>query len=121
GEGVALGKLGRLDDAIASYDNALEFKPDDHQAWYNRGVALGNIGRFDDAIASYDKALEIKPDDPSVYYNKACAYALQNKIQLAIENLQQAINLDVKYKDMAKTNTDFDSIRDNEQFQELLQ
>ena len=119
--GVALDKLGRLDDAIASYDNALEFKPDDHQAWYNRGVALGNIGRFDDAIASYDKALEIKPDDPSVYYNKACAYALQNKIQLAIENLQQAINLDVKYKDMAKTNTDFDSIRDNEQFQELLQ
>ncbi|EHJ14786.1 TPR repeat-containing protein [Crocosphaera watsonii WH 0003] len=35
--------------------------------------------------------------------------------------MQQAINLDVKYKDMAKTNTDFDSIRDNEQFQELLQ
>ena len=82
---------------------------------------LRQLERYEEEITSYDKALEIKPDDPSVYYNKACAYALQNKIQLAIENLQQAINLDVKYKDMAKTNTDFDSIRDNEQFQELLQ
>ena len=62
---IALGKLGRLDDAIASYDKALEIKPDDHEAWYNRGVALGNLGRLDDAIASYDKALEFKPDDPS--------------------------------------------------------
>ncbi len=119
--GVALGNLGRFDEAIASYDNALEIKPDLDQAWYNRGVALGNLGRFDEEIASYDKALEIKPDLHEAYYNKACAYALQNNIQLAIENLQQAINLDVKNKDRAKTDTGFDIIRDNEQFKELLQ
>ena len=91
-------ELQAYQQAVDCYQIAVNFKPDKHEAWNNRGVALGNIGRFDDAIASYDKALEIKPDDPSVYYNKACAYALQNKIQLAIENLQQAINLDVKYK-----------------------
>nr|NCR02384.1 tetratricopeptide repeat protein [Microcystis aeruginosa L211-11]NCR33960.1 tetratricopeptide repeat protein [Microcystis aeruginosa L211-101] len=38
--------------AIASYDRALEFKPDDHEAWYNRGSALGNLGRDEEAIAS---------------------------------------------------------------------
>ncbi|MEG3978334.1 tetratricopeptide repeat protein, partial [Microcoleus sp. herbarium8] len=43
-------------------DKALEFKPDDYEAWYNRGIALHNLGRFKDAIASYDKALKIKPD-----------------------------------------------------------
>jgi tetratricopeptide (TPR) repeat protein len=48
--------------AIASYDRALEIKPDYHEAWNNRGVALGNLGRLEEAIASYDRALEIKPD-----------------------------------------------------------
>ncbi|MEO1743178.1 MAG: tetratricopeptide repeat protein, partial [Cyanobacteria bacterium J06629_9] len=55
--------LGRKEDAIDSYDKAIEFKPDYHQAWYNRGVALAALGRKEDAIDSYDKAIEFKPDD----------------------------------------------------------
>ena len=51
--------LGRLEAAIASYDKALEIKPDYHVAWNNRGIALDNLGRGEEAIASYDKALEI--------------------------------------------------------------
>ncbi|MGB7707931.1 MAG: tetratricopeptide repeat protein, partial [Microcoleus sp.] len=47
---------------IASFDKALEIKPDYHEAWYNRGVALNNLGRIEKAIASWDKALEFKPD-----------------------------------------------------------
>jgi tetratricopeptide (TPR) repeat protein len=31
-----------MEEAIASYDKALEIKPDYHEAWYNRGFALGN-------------------------------------------------------------------------------
>jgi tetratricopeptide (TPR) repeat protein len=120
--GIALGNLGRLEDAIASYDKALEFKPDDHEAWYNRGIALGNLGRLEDAIASYDKALEFKPDDTSAFYNKACCYALHSQIDQAIQNLQQAINLNPdKYREMAKTDSDFDSMRSDVRFQALIQ
>ena len=57
-----------MDEAIASYDKALQLKPDDHQAWYNRGIALGNLGRLDEAIASFDKALQLKPDE-EIYIN----------------------------------------------------
>jgi tetratricopeptide (TPR) repeat protein len=53
--------------AIASYDKALEIKPDFHEAWYNRGIALGNLGRYEEAIASWDRALEIKPDDHEAF------------------------------------------------------
>ncbi|TRU86842.1 MAG: tetratricopeptide repeat protein, partial [Microcystis novacekii Mn_MB_F_20050700_S1D] len=56
--------------AIASYDQALEIKPDFHQAWYNRGIALGKLGRYEDAIASYARALEIKPDDHEAWNNR---------------------------------------------------
>jgi tetratricopeptide (TPR) repeat protein len=73
------------------------------------------------AIASYDQALAIKPDDPNPYHNKACAYSLQNQIELALENLQKAIQLSPEeYRNMAKTDTDFDSIRCDPGFQALI-
>jgi tetratricopeptide (TPR) repeat protein len=54
--------------AIASYDKALEIKPDYHVAWYNRGIALHNLGRLEEAIASYNKSLEFKPDQPATWF-----------------------------------------------------
>jgi tetratricopeptide (TPR) repeat protein len=90
-------------------------------AWYNRGIALGNLGRYEEEIASYDQAVEIKPDYANTYYNKACCYGLQNNVELAIENLQRAISLDSQYRDMAKTDKDFDKIREDVRFQELFE
>jgi tetratricopeptide (TPR) repeat protein len=40
--------------AIASYDKAIAFKSDFHQAWHNRGNALSNLGQLDEASASCD-------------------------------------------------------------------
>ncbi|MCV3217064.1 tetratricopeptide repeat protein, partial [Plectonema radiosum NIES-515] len=120
--GIALRNLGRLEEAIASYDKALEFKPDKDTAWYNRGNALRNLGRYEDAIASYDKALEFKPDKDEAFYNKACCYALQGNIEQAIENLQVAINLNPEEcGEWAKTDSAFDSIREDKRFQVLIQ
>ncbi|MEQ9354082.1 CHAT domain-containing protein [Coleofasciculus chthonoplastes] len=59
--------------AIASYDKALQFKPDFHQAWYNRGVALADLGEYKEAIASYDKALQFKPDFHQAWNNRGVA------------------------------------------------
>jgi tetratricopeptide (TPR) repeat protein len=119
--GYVLRNLGRLEEAITSYDQALKIQPDYYQAWYNRGYVLGNLGRLEEAITSYDQALKIKPDDTTTFYNKACCYALQGNVEQAIENLQQAINLNPdKYREMAKTDSDFDSIREDERFQSLL-
>ena len=109
-------------EAIASYDKALEIKPDKHEAWYNRGNALGKLGKWEEAIASYDKALEFKPDDTSAFYNKACCYALNGQVDSSIQNLQRAINLNPdKYREMAKTDSDFDKVRSYPEFQALIQ
>ena len=120
GQGLALGLLGRNEEEIASFDKAVEIKPDYHQAWNNRGFALDELGRYEDAIASYDKAVEIKPDKHQAWYNKARCYALQENVDLAVENLKQAISLNPEYREMAKTDPDFNSIREDERFQALL-
>jgi tetratricopeptide (TPR) repeat protein len=118
--GIALDDLGRYEEAIASYDQALAVKPDLHEAWDNRGYILSNLERYEEALISYDKALQIQPDHANAYYNKAYCYGLQKKIDLAIESLQHAITLDSKYRDMAKTDSDFDGIRDSDRFRELI-
>ncbi|MEH2294426.1 TPR end-of-group domain-containing protein [Nostoc sp.] len=100
----------------------LKFKPDYHQAWYNRGYALDKLGRFEEAIASYDQALNFKPDLHQAWYNKACYYALQGNIEQTLENLQKAINISPdEWREWAKTNSDFDGIREDERFQALIQ
>ena len=120
--GYALVNLGRIEEAISSYDQALKIKPDKYEPWNNRGVALWDLGQIEEAISSYDQTLKIKPDGTRIFYNKACCYALQGNVEQAIENLQQAINLSPdKYREMAKTDSDFDSIRDDERFQALIQ
>ena len=76
---------------------------------------------YEEAISSYDKAVEFKPDFHEAWYNKACSYSLQGNIEQAIENLKTAISLNLdKYREMAKTDSDFDAIREDERFQELI-
>ena len=118
--GVALDNLGRYEEALASYDQALHHKPDDHADWDNRGNALNKMGKMEAAIASYDQALAIKPDFANALYNKACAYGLQSQIEAAITCLKEAISLDPKYREMAKTDADFDATRGDALFQSLL-
>ena len=119
--GNALGHLGRYEEAIASYDKAIAIKPDDHEAWYNRGNALGNLGRYEDAIASCDKAIEFKPDKHEAWYDCARAYSCLGDIDTAIEKLHQAINLNAEYREIAKTDVNFDAIRNDERFMALMQ
>jgi len=81
--GLALEELGRYEDAIASFDQAIHLKPNP-KAWDKRGYALVQMGRDPQAIASFDKALS-SPDYASAYYNKASCYALQSQVDLALK------------------------------------
>jgi tetratricopeptide (TPR) repeat protein len=83
--------------AIASYDRALEFKPDNHLAWYNRGVALGNLGRLAEAIASYDRALEIKPDNHLAWNNRGVALGNLGRWTEEIASYDQALEFKPDY------------------------
>ncbi|WP_353930331.1 tetratricopeptide repeat protein [Okeanomitos corallinicola TIOX110] len=113
--------LGRDKEAISSFGKAVEIKPDLHLAWNNRGISLNNLGKYEEAISSYDKAVEIKPDYHLAWYNKSRIYALQSNLKQAIKNLQTAINIHPEeVKEWAKTNSDFDAIREDESFQALI-
>jgi len=87
----------------------------------NRAYALLALGRNDEAMADWDKVLEIDPNYANAYCNKACYFALQNQVELALENLRRAIELEPeRCRESAKIDADFDGIRGDVRFQELL-
>ena len=52
-----LGRLGKYQEALSSYDRALKIRDDKYGAWRGRGAVLDELERDEDALASYDKAL----------------------------------------------------------------
>ncbi|MEH2252079.1 tetratricopeptide repeat protein [Nostoc sp.] len=121
-KGLTLSLLGRYDEALTNLNEAVKLQPEYPLWWANQGIVLARAGRYQDSLASCEKALELQANDESGHYGKACYFALQNDVDLAIKNLQQAINLNPRRcRREAKVNPDFDSIRDNLKFQALLQ
>jgi tetratricopeptide (TPR) repeat protein len=96
-KGVALGNLGRYEDAIAAWDAALAIKPVGHEALYNKGVALGNLGRHEDAIATWDAALAIKPDGHEAFNNKGVALDELGRYEEAIAAYDAALTIKPDY------------------------
>ncbi len=52
---VTIGQLGRHDQALAAYEQALALKPDYHLAWKNRGDCLEKLGRQEEAQVAYEQ------------------------------------------------------------------
>jgi predicted O-linked N-acetylglucosamine transferase (SPINDLY family) len=95
--GNVLQALGRLDEALASYDKALEIEPKLINALYNRGVTLSNMKRMADALASYDKALEIAPDDADIWMNRVPALIDLNRLEEALAAAEKLLAMAPHY------------------------
>ncbi|MFC2066651.1 tetratricopeptide repeat protein [Chloroflexota bacterium] len=119
--GAAYTKLERYDDAFADLNRSLELRPNDAGALNNRGVMYAKLERYDDALADLNRSLELNPDDHGTFYNLACLFSRQGKADDALTYLEKAININKKYQEMAKTDTDFDNIRNDPRFKKLIE
>jgi serine/threonine protein kinase/predicted RNA polymerase sigma factor len=68
-KGYALNALGRHEEALTAYDEAIRLNPEYREAYYNKGVALEQVGRYEEALLAYKKAQELDPQDTPVKIN----------------------------------------------------
>jgi len=116
-----LRRLGRNEEAIVSYEEALKHKPDGHEAWINKGYAWLRLGEPEKALEHFEKAKNISGDEADFSFNKACLASVLGNTDLALAELQKAIEADPKqYLERARTDSDFDSIRRDDRFQALI-
>ena len=76
--------------------------------------------RYLEATQSYNAAVKLDPNLAEARYQNARSYAMQYRVNLAIGNLQWAIDMHEQYKEMAKTDSAFAAIRAEEQFKKLI-
>lgn len=80
--GNTLYKKNKVDDAIASYDEAASAATDAEtksKALYNKGVLYHKNNRLGEAIAAYKEALRLTPDDAEIRKNLQLALMAQRK------------------------------------------
>jgi len=94
---VALVRLGRLQEAMGHWEQALRIKPDSAKVRYNMGVALQRAGKVSEAIAQYEPALRIKPDYAEAHSNLGVALEQTHRVREAIEQYEQALRIKPDY------------------------
>ena len=91
--GLAYGNLGRYDDEIAAYREALRINPEYADAWYNLGLAYRALDRYDDAIAAYREALRINREDAKAWYNLGVTYGVLGRYDDATAAYREALRI----------------------------
>jgi len=117
----ALRQLERYEEALPFLRRAIELRPGLVPVYVAIGWCAKRVGRLGEAIAAMEKALEIAPSDGLLHYNLACYLSLAGRRDEAIHQLREAIRLDRKFREHARTETDFDPIRGDEEFEGLIE
>jgi tetratricopeptide (TPR) repeat protein len=77
-------------------------------------------GEVDRALNMFNRAIEVDPNFATSYYNVSCIHATRKEKDKALEYLKRAISLDQNYRDKAKRDKDFDYLRGEKEFEEMV-
>ena len=100
--GSTLKELGRLDEAEASYRQAIALKSDYAEAHSNLGSTLIELGRLEEAEASYRQAIALKSDYAEAHNNLGVTLKELGRLEESIEYLKQAIELKPDFAEARK-------------------
>lgn len=95
--GNALEKVGRSDEAIDHYKEALRINPNDADVHNNFGNILLREGKFDEAITHFQKALEARPNYAEAYSNLGMALGRLGRVSEAIEQYRHSVQANPEY------------------------
>jgi tetratricopeptide (TPR) repeat protein len=90
--------------------------------WERSAPAFGYFatGEYDKARDVLAELLEEHPENGGILYNLACAESQLGHSDDAIVHLERAVEQENRFKDAARRDSDFDPIRDDSRFQELV-
>jgi Tfp pilus assembly protein PilF len=96
------------------------FRPKGFEDLLNHGVFLHNRGEFEEALKVLRQAAEIHPKNEHVLYCLAATAARAGDSATALKALRSAIAVSPANRAQARGDSDFDPIREDEEFIELV-
>ncbi|MEJ1161453.1 adenylate/guanylate cyclase domain-containing protein [Prosthecomicrobium sp. N25] len=91
---VLIGLLGRREEAVAAYKQALEINPNFALAYGSLATTLAWAGQSDEAISAAQTAIRLNPRDPSIFFRYtalALAYYSKGDFQTARDWARHAV------------------------------
>lgn len=110
-EGNALEEQGRLPEAMARYEAAINSDPRCARAHLNRGNILLARGNFDEARSAYQRAIACDPRYAAAHFNLGNLNYRAGEFELALRNYQEAVDIKSDFADaLVGTANAFDSL-----------
>jgi tetratricopeptide (TPR) repeat protein len=110
-------------NAIPIYEAALKVAATNSVAWNRLAYSYQSLGQFDKALANFSKALENNPPAPllaTIESRLSRIYAIRKDSENAFAHLQKAIASGYLNLQELQTHTDFDNIRKDKRFTEVM-
>lgn len=95
--------------------------PSSVEDYFHLGVYYLNRADWESALKEFEKALAKDPKSDMVHYGIASAHALSGDKSRAVGALQESIRLNEKNRIYAQNDPDFDRIRDEHEFIQLVE
>lgn len=118
--GEAYRALEQHDEALDYLLCAVEALPDDIHVLLALAWCHKRTGHVDRAIETLENALDVDPGEAILYYNLSCYCSLTGNRRAALRYLAQALAIDADYRDLICDEPDFDPLRNDADFQELV-
>lgn len=98
-----------------------EKQPRTGEGVFHQGVVCHNAGRFNEALDCYSRALKLtKKEKDHIHYALAATEASLGNNEKALSHLKKAIQIRQKNRFFANNDPDFEPLRENERFTELI-
>jgi tetratricopeptide (TPR) repeat protein len=84
--GTTLQQQGRLEEALKSFDKAVQLKPDDAELWTSLGNVLMELNRPEEALLSLQHALKLNPRHPVAAFKSASVLGRMKRFEEALHH-----------------------------------
>lgn len=81
---------------------------------------LYEAGDYPEVVRRAREVAEANPQYALLFYNLACCESLNGETTEALEHLRRSIELSEQFRNYAKNDSDFDAVRDEAAFKELV-
>jgi tetratricopeptide (TPR) repeat protein len=92
--GNALQALGRMDDAIASFQAGLSLDPNSPETFFNLGQALLRSGRLDEAVTALRRTVELRPTLAAAHLSLGAALHDLGSFEAATASYRRVLQLE---------------------------
>jgi tetratricopeptide (TPR) repeat protein len=117
--GEALRVLGRVREALRPLEVAAGLRPGDVGVAIALGWCYKRTHRLAQAIDALERAGRENPHEALLHYNLACYWSLAGNGAKALDELATALEIDPDLRGLIASESDFDSLRGNPDFERL--